>query len=128
MSEKAIPYHFFLCEITLKKTNFLGVINSKIIVVITSDSKILILKFSNKNVIKKFPFKESEIIDFKVLKKWIVDNKYNYEYFTKSKKLKLIVAYNLDNNVTDTNNDKTNHNFFTKAKLFIKNGFSKRKY
>jgi len=123
MIKKPIPYHFFLCEIVLKKKNCLGMVTSEIAIVISLDSKIIILKSILIKDLKKFPLKKSDVLDFELLKKWIIDNHYSMSFYTKSKKLKLEVACHLDD-LTSRKKIKKSFfskiNIFNRVKLFIK--------
>jgi hypothetical protein len=121
MAKKPIPYHYFLCEITLKKQNFLGLIISQIIIVISLDLKSIILKMDGKN--NNFPFKKTDIIDLKILKEWAIINNYSIDFFTKSRKLKLLVNCHFDDvNVKKPNNKTIEKlkNIFNRIRLFIK--------
>jgi hypothetical protein len=121
MAKKPIPYHYFLCEITLKKQNFLGLIISQIIIVISLDLKLIILKMDGKN--NTFPFKKTDIIDLKLLKEWAIINDYSIDFFTKSRKLKLLVNCHFDDvNIKKPNNKTIEKlkNIFNQVRLFIK--------
>jgi hypothetical protein len=121
MAKKPIPYHYFLCEIILKKRNFLGLITSQIIIVISLDLKSIILKTDGKN--NNFPFKKTDIIDLKILKEWAIINNYSIDFFTKSRKLKLLVNCHFDDvNIKKPNNKTIEKlkNIFNQVRLFIK--------
>ena len=44
-------YQFFLCKITLKKYNFIGINYKSIVMLITSDNKILLVKFNENKIL-----------------------------------------------------------------------------
>ena len=123
MQKKPISYHYFLCEISLKKKNWIGIVTSEIIIVISSDYKIIILKFLNNKDSKNFPFNKSEKMDFEVFKKWVIDNNYSMSFFTKSKNLKLVITYHFEDIKTKKSVKNPFFNrfkIFNKLKLFIK--------
>jgi hypothetical protein len=73
--------------------------------------------------LKKFPLKKSDVLDFELLKKWIIDNDYSRSFYTKSKKLKLVVACHLDDLIIKKKNKKSffsRIHIFNRVKLFIK--------
>ena len=94
-------YQFFLCKITLKKYNFIGINYKSIVMLITSDNKILLVKFNENKIDKSFPFKKLDTFDPSILKKWVIDNGYNFEFKTKSKNLKIQMTVVEDNIVSE---------------------------
>ena len=94
-------YQFFLCKITLKKYNFIGINYKSIVMLITSDNKILLVKFNENKIDKSFPFKILDPFVPSILKKWVLDNGYNFEFKTKSKNLKIQMTVVEDNIVSE---------------------------
>ena len=94
-------YQFFLCKITLKKYNFIGINYKSIVMLITIDNKILLVKYSENKINKSFPFKKLNTFDASILKKWVIDNGYNFEFKTKSKNLKIQMTIVGDNIISE---------------------------
>jgi hypothetical protein len=110
-------YQFFLCKITLKKYNFLGVPSKVIVMIITNDDKVLTIKFSDNKLNKTFPFKKLDNFDPSIIKKWIVENKYNFEFQTKSKSLKIRMSY-IDDDINSLKS--ISPSFISRLKSFFK--------
>jgi hypothetical protein len=85
--------------------------------IITNDDKVLTIKFSDNKLNKTFPFKKLDTFDPSLLKLWIVENGYNFQFQTKSKSLKIKMNVMNDNIIILKSNLPS---FISRLKSFFK--------
>jgi len=108
----------FIATLYLKKTNFLG-IQKTISIIVTPTLKVV--KIESKTDI---PLKKGEYIDIENFSKWVVDNNYSLNFFTKNSKFKRDLYFHFDDIIL--NNKMRKKNIFNKIITYLKSLISFR--